>query len=313
MEPATTRRYVLPARGLLWCLCLGLLLPTAAGADALTGRQIMQESVQRHDYYPYTFERQSMILQDKAGNRDVRRLRRYSRLEEDGTMRFLLVFDEPAEIRGVTLLATRHPDGRISNGIYLPAFGKQWKRSLGEPRNTPFLGTDFTIQDLAPEIPDDYRYQREKDRKIGKYRYYVISALPVSPGIAHATGYGRRRLFVRQDNLFVARTDFYDQEGYLFKRCTRHDLKKVDGKMWRADMILMKDFRQQHLSLLKIDQRVFSRDYVPRQMFEPGHILANGQMAGPAAEKAPSGVETGGIGKAAADLLDEGMNQTPAD
>lgn len=261
---------------MLWALCVGLLLPCLAqAAGDWSGQRIMDEVVKRHEYYPYTFERQSMILQDKAGNRDVRQLRRYSRLEDDGRLNYLLVFDQPAEVRGVTLLATRYPSGRIDNGIYLPAFGPELKRSAGESRSTPFLGTDFTVQDMTPEITADFNYRREDDLKIEGVQHFVITALPKTPDIEQATGYSLRRLYIRQDIFFVVRTDFFDREGHLFKRSTQHDLKRVDGSMWRANMTLMQDFHEQHMSLLKIDQRIFSKDYVPAEIFTPEHILAD--------------------------------------
>ncbi|MFH1487459.1 MAG: outer membrane lipoprotein-sorting protein, partial [Pseudomonadota bacterium] len=89
------------------------------------------------------------------------------------------------------------------------------------------------------------------------------------------TGCSLRRHFVRQDNFFVIRTDFFDRRGRFFKRLTQHDLKRVDGDMWRADMILMEDQKERHKTLIKIDRRVFSHDYVPSEMFTPEWLLEN--------------------------------------
>jgi hypothetical protein len=41
----------------------------------------------------------------------------------------------------------------------------------------------------------------------------------------------------------------------------------VSGDMWRADMILMENFKEHHKTLIKIDRRIFSHDYVPPEMF----------------------------------------------
>ena len=89
-----------------------------------TGRRIMDEAFKRHELFPYIFEEQSMILMDDAGNRDIRKVRRFSRVEKDRTVKFLLVFDSPPEVRGVALLAIRQKSGQEKSGIYLPAFGK---------------------------------------------------------------------------------------------------------------------------------------------------------------------------------------------
>jgi len=216
-----------------------------------------------------------MILIDSAENRDVRKARRFSRVEPDATVKYLLIFDHPAEVRGVALLAIRHPSGRIESKIYLPAFGKELKSTSGKSRGNHFLGTDFAIEDLAPEVLSDFRYVRKTDYKIGKILYFVVEAFPKDSEIERATGYGLHRHFIRQDNFYIVRTDYYDPRGRLLKRRTHHDLKMVDGTMWRANMILMENHKEQHKTLIKINQRVFSHDYVPPEMFTSEWLLEN--------------------------------------
>ena len=54
-----------------------------------------------------------------------------------------MVFDDPEEIRGVALLATRDKQGKTKQGVYLPAFGAEFKEPAANTRNGHFLGTDF--------------------------------------------------------------------------------------------------------------------------------------------------------------------------
>ena len=82
-----------------------------------TGAEIMEEVDKRHQQFPYIYEEQSIVLVDRHGDRDTRKARRYSRVEEDGTVRFLLLFDYPQEVKGVALLANREPDGRTNKYI----------------------------------------------------------------------------------------------------------------------------------------------------------------------------------------------------
>ncbi len=269
--------------GVLLILAL-LLFPVfskPAHADKIwTGRSLMDEVFKRHELFPYVFEAQTMILTDGAGNRDVRKLRRFSRVEKDGTVKYLLVFDNPAEVRGVALLAIRQNSGRVESRIYLPAFGKELKSSAGESRGSHFLGTDFSIEDLGAEILSDFRYVRVEDRRIGKIAYFVVEAFPKDEEIERATGYSLRRHFIRQDNIFISRTDYYDRRGRFFKTQTRHDLKRVDGDMWRANMLLMENQKERHKTLIKIDRRIFSRDYVPPEIFTPAWLLEDRHVQG---------------------------------
>ena len=267
-----------PLPGIL--LILGLLsLPVFSKSliadETWTGPTIMDEVFKRHELFPYVFEKQTMILIDSAGNRDVRKARRFSRIEPDATVKYLLIFDHPAEVRGVALLAIRHPSGRIESKIYLPAFGKELKSTSGKNRGNHFLGTDFAIEDLTAEVLSDFRYVRKTDYKIGKILYFVVEAFPKDSEIERATGYGLRRHFIRQDNFYIVRTDYYDSRGRFLKRRTHRDLKMVDGTMWRANMILMENHKEQHKTLIKITQRVFSHDYVPPEMFTSEWLLEN--------------------------------------
>ncbi len=258
-------------------LLFALLIFPVSGytSDIWTGQRIMDEVLKRHHLYPYVFEDQTMILIDRAGNRDVRKMRRFSRVEKNGTIKFLLVFDNPLEVRGVALLSIRHPSGRLEGGIYLPAFGKKLKSNTGEYSGSNFLGTDFAIEDLKVESLPDFRYMRAQDKNINQTIYFVVEVFPQDKNVEQSTGYSLRRHFIHPDNFCIVRTDYFDRRGRFFKRQTYRDLKRVTGDMWRPDMILMENLKERHKTLIKVDRRVFSHDYVPAKMFTKEWILNN--------------------------------------
>jgi hypothetical protein len=272
---ANTRRrkaWVVAVLAMVWVAWPATSRPVRA-ESRWSGSRIMAEVMQRHHLSPYVFEEQTMILMDAADHLDVRQLRRFSRIEIDGSVKFLLVFDNPAEIRGVSLLALRSPGGQIHNGIYLPAFGRELKSSGDASRGSHFLGTDFALEDLAFETTTGYDYIRAPDRITDRAAYFVVEAYPQNgdggTGDGDKSIYSLRRHQIRQDTFFIVRTDYYDRRGRFFKSQTFHDLKRVDGDMWRADMILMENHRERHKTLVKIDRRIFSRDYVPPAIFTP--------------------------------------------
>jgi hypothetical protein len=45
--------------------------------------------------------------------------------------------------------------------------------------------------------------------------------------------------------------------------------------MWRANMVLMENRLDDHRTVIKIDRRVFSADYVPEEVFTRQWLLAN--------------------------------------
>lgn len=283
---------------LLATLILGVGAAPAQDEPRWTAQRIMAEQLRRNEQFPYVYEEQTMVLTDEAGNREVRQCRRFSRVEPDATVKFLLVFDAPEEIRGVALLAVREPDGNTRGGVYLPAFGTALKRPAGDGLGDHFLGTDFTVEDLTTEVRDDYRYERGMDRVLDDVPYFVVEAYPRNEGVRRATARGFRRHLIRKDNFVIVQTDFFDRRARLVKRITRHDLKRVHAQSWRANMLVVNDLREHHRTLLKIDRRVYSRDYVPDEMFEPGYLLANRHVEGAAMGEEVSGEPTTGATRA---------------
>jgi hypothetical protein len=264
--------------GLIMLLCL-LSLPIFSRAveadDSWTGQSIMNEVLKRHEMSPYVYEEQTLILEDKAGNRDVSKVRRFSRVEKEGEVKVLLVFDSPTEVRGVALLAMGHQSGRGEWRTYLPAFGKELKFQAGRAGGSRFLGTDFALEDLIPEVVSDFRYVRAADQRIDQAAHFVVEAFPQDDEVARMTGYSQRRHFIRQDSFFIVRTDYYDRRKRFFKRQTFHDLKRVDGDLWRADLMIMENHKEQHKTLIKTNRRVFSSDYAPPEMFTAAWLLEN--------------------------------------
>lgn len=247
--------------------------------DEVIGLEIMHEVYKRHQQYAYIYEEQSMVMMDRNGDRDTRKVKRYSRVEEDGAVKFLLLFDSPDEISGVALLANRDASGKTRKYIYLPALGEQLIENVSSGRDGKFLGTDFSIENLAGEVLDDYIYIRKPDKKTNDIEYFVVDAYQREEGLSEVMlikeKRASRRHFISKSNFYITRTEYFDKQGRVFKKQSHHDLKPVDGEMWRSNMILMEDSKEGHQSLIKINRRVFSRDYVSAEIFTADWLFKN--------------------------------------
>ena len=268
---------LLPALALYLLFAHGVSVAEEAAVEdtlaAMDGRAVMDEVYRRHQQYPYIYEEQSIVMEDRAGNRDTRKLIRYSRTEEDGTIRFMVIFQHPREVKGVALLANRNPDGSLFKAVYLPALGPKLFESSATGSSGTLMGSDFTVEDLTGETLDEHQYQRGPDQDIENAAHFIVDVFPV--GVNSGNDSIQRRHYIRQDNFVIIRTDHYDHNGRVYKRQSMHDLKQIDGEMWRAGMTLMVDQRTWHQTLLKVDRRVFSRDYVPVEMFSADWLFAN--------------------------------------
>lgn len=243
------------------------------------GQSIMKEVYGQQEQYPYIYEEQSMILIDKAGNRDVRNTRRYIRVDASGKVNVLLVFDSPEEVKGVALLASQKNDDVIQAGIYLPAFDDRMISSDGESSGERFLGTDFSVFDLKPERYDDFSYIRLEDEVIGEDSFYSIESKPIDDAVLKQSGYSKRIHTVSKDKLLIFRIRYFNRHGRHIKTLTQHEFKKYGASFWKPDMILMDNLAEQHKTLIKTRERVFSPDYVPPKMFTQQWLFNHNHMA----------------------------------
>ena len=284
-----------------YCSAFFILLTTSLLAENSTamidsdtsGVEIMQQVQTRHQQFPYIYEEQSMMMQDRHGDRDTRKARRYSKVEADGTVRFLLLFDYPEEVKGVALLANRDPDGNTTKYIYLPALGERLIESTGEGSNDNFLGTDFSVENLTGEVLSEHNYLRRNNEEIEGIKHFVLDVYKAK-GEQNKKQVLRRH-FIREDNLYITLTHHFDKQGRISRIQSHHDLKAVDGDMWRANMILMEDKRQSHQSLIKVTRRVFSHDYVPAEVFTAEWLYENYPYVAPFIESEEDDVEEPGL------------------
>jgi len=224
----------------------------AASASAQTGRDLMEDSIRRHAPPDYVYEEQILILSDKLGQSTVRTARYYQRHDTSGR-KSLLVIQTPAELRGASVYLARDAQGGARQGP--------------DPAS-PVFGSDFTVADFEGEQTGDFNYALEDSQDLDRVSHYVLRASPKDESVGLATGYGIRRIYMRKDNLFVDRIDFLDRRGEPARRRTFRDPRPDESGAWRPGMILTEDLREMRRTLVKIERRVHSPDYVPGTVFD---------------------------------------------
>ena len=242
---------------LLAAASFGLSGALAAPPDARSGTQIMAEVARRHRDFPRVFEIQTMILTDRQGRKDTRKLRRFYAIEPDQSEKLLMAIDQPAEVRGVILKLIQTSGKPSRCRIFLPALGRDVSAG-SDAKGQGIMGTDLTLADLM-EDHAAFEYARKKDLVMSRVPYFVVEG---------RNGNGVRVHFIRKDNFVITRTDFYTPGLRLVKRLSRHDLRQTDQAMWHAGMVLMENLQTGHATLIKTDRLVLSRDYVPDALFD---------------------------------------------
>jgi hypothetical protein len=231
---------------------LVLLACFAPGAWAQDGRALIEDSLKRHASPAFVYQEQTLILSDSLGQHTVRTARFYERNDETGDKR-LLVLQTPADLRGAAVYVARDAQGS----------GRR-----GPDPASPVFGSDFSVSDFEGEQPRDFLYELEDSQDLDRVSHHVLRASPRDDAVSRSTGYGLRRIFLRKDNLFVSRVDFLDRQGHVTKRRTFRDPRPDESGAWRAGMILTEDLRDNRRTLIKVERRVHSADYVPQAVFD---------------------------------------------
>ena len=241
---------------------------SAAAAEALTGRQIMDRVAKLHKT-PYEFEIQRVILVDKRGNEETRLVRRYQRKGKH-----LVVFHDPPGVRGVALLIWYHAQADDDQWLYLPSMGEKMKRIAAGSKRNYFMGTDYTYEDLVAEPREKFEYRRLDDEVIDGIEHFVIEAHPKDDRLKKTTGYKFRRLWVHKDIFFIVRTDYFDRRGRFIKRQIAEDYYNVGRTLWRAKQILMDNQREQHKTRILVEERSFEESAVPKRNFQQRFVTS---------------------------------------
>jgi hypothetical protein len=231
-------------------LCALACLTGPARAQAALA--LVEESLKRHAAPAYVYEEHALVMTDRLGQYTLRTAHYYGQHEESRT-RKLYIIESPAELKGAALQIDRD----LSAGT-----------RRGPTPSIPAFGTNFLAADLDDEQVSDFRYEHDSERDLERVPHYVVRAVPADASVIRATGYHQRRIYLRKDNLFISRIDYQDRDGRPARRLSFRDPRPDEFGIWRASMMLMEDLRDGRRTLLKVERRVHSADYVPPGVFE---------------------------------------------
>lgn len=181
-----------------------------------------------------------MILKDKRGNSSERQMR-VKTLEGTGGEgdKSLMVFDTPKDQKGTALLTFQHDDKDDDQWLYLPAL-KRVKKIASKNKSGPFMGSEFSFEDLSGQQIEKYTYKWIKDEKIKddkgvEHDCFVLEAYPKDEN----SGYTKVVNWVDKEHYRTYKAEFWDRKNSHLKTLTPEGFKQYEGKFWRSDKIEM--------------------------------------------------------------------------
>jgi len=209
------------------------LLAFAGAAQAQDARKIM-EGVYKQDTSRDTTWRGKMDVVDKKGTVRSKKFA-MRKLGGLGNSKTLARFTDPPEVRGVGLLSINVGGAADRQWLYTPAINRV-RRVAAQERRQRFIGTDFTNEDMAERVLDDFTYKLIGEGEvIDGRKTYKIEARPVSPDKSQ---YSYIYIWVPQDTPYSVLVEMYDKQGQKQRILKASNLEKISG-IWVARRVEM--------------------------------------------------------------------------
>ncbi|NRA54175.1 MAG: outer membrane lipoprotein-sorting protein [Gammaproteobacteria bacterium] len=175
-----------------------------------------------------------MILRNKQGDQSKRKLRNKSLEVSDDGDKALTIFDTPRDIKGTAFLSFSHNSKNDDQWLYLPAL-KRVKRISSRNKSGPFMGSEFSYEDMASFEIEKFSFTYLKDQACSDQTCYVVQSIPTDK----YSGYSKLISWIDQAHYRVHKVEFYDRKKSHLKTLIASDFKLYNDQFWRAHQATM--------------------------------------------------------------------------
>jgi len=219
-------------------LVLPLNLTLAASYEGLSaedkGLAIAQESDRRDQGWTDSQNSMTMVLRNKSGEVSERKIRSQNfEMQGDGD-KGLTIFDKPTDVKGTAFLSFTHINEADDQWLYLPAL-KRVKRISSSNKSGPFMGSEFSYEDLSSFEVDKYKYKFLRDDQHNGEDVFVVE---LYPQYEHS-GYTKIISWVDKSEYRIRKMEFFDRKDSPLKTLVYGDYKQYLGQYWRAHTMQM--------------------------------------------------------------------------
>lgn len=175
-----------------------------------------------------------MILRNKQGQESTREIKTKTLEVLDDGDKSLTVFNKPRDVKGTAFLSFSHPVGNDDQWLYLPAL-KRVKRISSRNKSGPFMGSEFSFEDLSSFEIEKYTYNYLGDETVDGLDSFMVEQFPVDEN----SGYTRRIVWIDKAEYRLLKITFYDRKNSLLKTLTYQGYNQYINKHWRPDSAQM--------------------------------------------------------------------------
>lgn len=190
-----------------------------------------------------------MTITDGAGRERKRVVQMRGMEFKEGT-RQLMVFSDPADVKGTGVLSIDYEDGAKEDDqwLYLPSLHKSTRISSGN-KSGSFMGTAFSYADMTEQDPTHWDYKLLKPSvQIDGEDCWLMEARPKTAKAKKESGYVKTQVLISKAKLMPLRIKAWVRAGKKIKLIAFSNIKKIND-VWVAHTLKAKVMRGKTLDL----------------------------------------------------------------
>ena len=255
-------------RVFVFCMTMLFFLAMSAFGESPAGKglSIAREADRRYSGFINQTADMKMLLRTKRGKESIRDLRvRILEIADDGD-KSLMIFDRPVDVKGTALLTYSHKTNPDDQWLYLPAL-KRVKRIASKNKSGPFMGSEYSYEDMTPQEVEKYTYTYLRDEELNGADCYVIERVPIDK----YSGYVRQVVWIDKAEYRPMKITYYDRKDTHLKTLLFSDYQKYSDTFWRPGNMFMKNHMTGKSTLLtwsnyQFQQDINENDFLPNSL-----------------------------------------------
>ncbi|WP_321393397.1 outer membrane lipoprotein-sorting protein [Emcibacter sp.] len=249
----------------------GVSMPASAETAEEKGLAIAEEMDRRDLGFGDSVSELEMILTNRQGKTATRYLKIKALEVQDRELgdKSLVIFDRPPDVKGTVLLTHSKILEPDDQWIYFPALGQKGriKRIDSRSKSGPFMGSEFSYEDMSSREVGKYNYKWLRDEACGQMTCHVVESYPLYEG----SGYTKIISWIDTGEYRVHKIEFFNRGGAHFKTLILSNYQKYLDKFWRAhDLYMVNNLTGKNTRLLmsrfEFRQGLEDRDFTRSRM-----------------------------------------------
>jgi outer membrane lipoprotein-sorting protein len=205
-------------------LCVGSVFAQDISAQSAVGIMLAAKDRIRSDTMS---SRSRMVITAKNGSTTERAIDQYLKDAANGYARAVIVFQNPATVKGTHFLTKDNASDKSDQWIFLPALGKV-RRIASSESGSNFMGTDFSYDDMSSMDRDvgldTHTILREE--ALDGNTCYVIQSVPKDKDYQ----YSKTVSWIDKSNYRTYKREMYSRRGTAEKAMEISGYQDIQGR-----------------------------------------------------------------------------------